>query len=307
MRTPYSTVMCVYVRVKLYSWGSWVILGPRKQQGNALQPIHQLTRCPQSPATDCSSTVPPPPHPPPNLLLPNQGLCTSTSAACTQLAFSQHVLLPPCRPTFLLSTPFTPSPPPPHLPPPPPPGFGYEYQFMDVGDYQGRGESEPHPYYYQNLGEAEAVVATYMFMRLLGYPADKVGGCGGWGVGVGVGVYGDGWGGRGGERPPPLCSLFFLAPSCHITTPRMHVSHPAYPRMQRATPFSLALSLHWRHHTHPPTHTPVPPSLLPRPPGVHPDHLQRPEGPAAGRHRAALRTAPAVWAARQGVCGPGRC
>lgn len=36
------------------------------------------------------------------------------------------------------------------------------------------GESEPLPYFYQNLGEAEYVVATFMFMRLLGYPAHKI-------------------------------------------------------------------------------------------------------------------------------------
>lgn len=30
------------------------------------------------------------------------------------------------------------------------------------------------PYFYQNLGEAEYVVATFMFMRLLGYPAHKI-------------------------------------------------------------------------------------------------------------------------------------
>ncbi len=36
------------------------------------------------------------------------------------------------------------------------------------------GEHEPVPYFYQNLGEAEYVVATFMFMRLLGYPAHKI-------------------------------------------------------------------------------------------------------------------------------------
>lgn len=41
-------------------------------------------------------------------------------------------------------------------------------------DYKGKGESEPMPYYYQNLGEAEYVVSVYMFMRLLGYPANKI-------------------------------------------------------------------------------------------------------------------------------------
>ncbi|KAJ3343761.1 hypothetical protein HDU93_006673 [Gonapodya sp. JEL0774] len=54
------------------------------------------------------------------------------------------------------------------------PGFGYEYQLVDVGDFQGKGETEPLPWFYQNLGEAEYVVAVYQYMRLLGYPADKI-------------------------------------------------------------------------------------------------------------------------------------
>lgn len=54
------------------------------------------------------------------------------------------------------------------------PGFGYDYQLINVPDFNGRGESEPMPYYYQNLGEAEYVVSVYMFMRLLGYPANKI-------------------------------------------------------------------------------------------------------------------------------------
>ncbi|KAG2449906.1 hypothetical protein HYH02_000012 [Chlamydomonas schloesseri] len=53
-------------------------------------------------------------------------------------------------------------------------GFAFDYQFVDVPDYLGKGESEPLPYFYQNLGEAEYVVATFMFMRLLGYPAHKI-------------------------------------------------------------------------------------------------------------------------------------
>ncbi|BDA47113.1 probable NFX1-type zinc finger-containing protein 1 at C-terminar half [Coccomyxa sp. Obi] len=53
-------------------------------------------------------------------------------------------------------------------------GFAYDYQFIDVGDYQGQGESCPVPYFYQNLGEAEAVVSVYQYMRLRGYPADKI-------------------------------------------------------------------------------------------------------------------------------------
>ncbi|EFJ49751.1 hypothetical protein VOLCADRAFT_104194 [Volvox carteri f. nagariensis] len=54
------------------------------------------------------------------------------------------------------------------------PGFAFDFQLVDVPDYLGKGESEPVPYFYQNLGEAEYVVAAYMFMRLLGYPAHKI-------------------------------------------------------------------------------------------------------------------------------------
>ncbi|KAI9010257.1 intron-binding protein aquarius-like protein [Hyaloraphidium curvatum] len=54
------------------------------------------------------------------------------------------------------------------------PGFCFDYQVVDVPDFQGKGEDAPRPYYYQNLGEAEYVVAVYQYMRLLGYPADKI-------------------------------------------------------------------------------------------------------------------------------------
>lgn len=54
------------------------------------------------------------------------------------------------------------------------PGFAYEYQLIDVPDYQGMGEIEPNPHFIQNLGEAEYVVATYMYMRMLGYPREKI-------------------------------------------------------------------------------------------------------------------------------------
>jgi len=43
-----------------------------------------------------------------------------------------------------------------------------------VGDHQGKGETEPNPHFYQNLAEAEYVVAVYMYMRLVGYPANKI-------------------------------------------------------------------------------------------------------------------------------------
>lgn len=51
------------------------------------------------------------------------------------------------------------------------PGFSFVYQFVDVADFQGRGEHCPTAHFFQNLGEAEYVVAVYMYMRLLGYPA----------------------------------------------------------------------------------------------------------------------------------------
>ncbi len=53
-------------------------------------------------------------------------------------------------------------------------GFLHTFQFIDVPDFQGRGEHAPSPYFYQNLGEAEYVVALYQYMRLLGYPAEKI-------------------------------------------------------------------------------------------------------------------------------------
>lgn len=53
-------------------------------------------------------------------------------------------------------------------------GFAYDFQLINVGDFNGVGETEPNPYFYQNLAEAEYVVAVYMYMRLLGYPAEKI-------------------------------------------------------------------------------------------------------------------------------------
>ncbi|KAM7522426.1 hypothetical protein LguiA_012328 [Lonicera macranthoides] len=53
-------------------------------------------------------------------------------------------------------------------------GFSYDYQLVNVPDYHGRGESAPSPWFYQNEGEAEYIVSVYMYMRLLGYPANKI-------------------------------------------------------------------------------------------------------------------------------------
>ncbi|ORX52031.1 P-loop containing nucleoside triphosphate hydrolase protein [Hesseltinella vesiculosa] len=54
------------------------------------------------------------------------------------------------------------------------PGLTYDYQFIHVDAYHGQGESEPVPFFYQNLGEAEYIVALYQYMRLMGYPAEKI-------------------------------------------------------------------------------------------------------------------------------------
>ncbi|KAJ4834990.1 hypothetical protein Tsubulata_019278 [Turnera subulata] len=53
-------------------------------------------------------------------------------------------------------------------------GFSFEYQLVDVPDYHGRGETAPSPWFYQNEGEAEYIVSVYIYMRLLGYPANKI-------------------------------------------------------------------------------------------------------------------------------------
>ena len=53
-------------------------------------------------------------------------------------------------------------------------GFANTFQIINVEDFQGRGETCPTPYYYQNLGEAEYIVAVYQYMRLIGYPKDKI-------------------------------------------------------------------------------------------------------------------------------------
>jgi intron-binding protein aquarius len=53
-------------------------------------------------------------------------------------------------------------------------GFAHECQVINVEDYEGQGETEPTPHFIQNLGEAEYVVAVFMYMRLIGYPAEKI-------------------------------------------------------------------------------------------------------------------------------------
>lgn len=53
-------------------------------------------------------------------------------------------------------------------------GFLHEYQFINVPDFESKGEYCPTPYYYQNLAEAEYIVATYMFMCLVGYNPETI-------------------------------------------------------------------------------------------------------------------------------------
>ncbi|KAJ2798680.1 hypothetical protein H4R21_003832 [Coemansia helicoidea] len=52
--------------------------------------------------------------------------------------------------------------------------LAHSFQFVDVGDFAGRGESEPRRFFYQNLGEAEYVVAAYQYLRLRGYPPERI-------------------------------------------------------------------------------------------------------------------------------------
>ncbi|CAG0879509.1 unnamed protein product [Cyprideis torosa] len=53
-------------------------------------------------------------------------------------------------------------------------GFAFDYQLINVEDYQGVGEQQPTPHFFQNLAEAEYIAAVYTYMRLQGYPAEKI-------------------------------------------------------------------------------------------------------------------------------------
>lgn len=54
------------------------------------------------------------------------------------------------------------------------PGLLLNYQFINVENYKGKGEREPYPHYFENEGEAEYIVATYQYLRLLNYPASSI-------------------------------------------------------------------------------------------------------------------------------------
>ena len=53
-------------------------------------------------------------------------------------------------------------------------GFAHPFQLVNVDDLNGQGESQPTPYFYQNLAEAEYIVSTYQYMRLIGYPKERI-------------------------------------------------------------------------------------------------------------------------------------
>ncbi|KRZ07965.1 Intron-binding protein aquarius, partial [Trichinella zimbabwensis] len=53
-------------------------------------------------------------------------------------------------------------------------GFAHAFQLINVDDFNGTGESIPVAYFYQNLAEAEFAVAIFMYMRIVGYPAEKI-------------------------------------------------------------------------------------------------------------------------------------
>ncbi|KRY36956.1 Intron-binding protein aquarius [Trichinella spiralis] len=53
-------------------------------------------------------------------------------------------------------------------------GFAHPFQLVDVDDFNGDGETTPVAYFYQNLAEAEYAVAIFMYMRIVGYPAEKI-------------------------------------------------------------------------------------------------------------------------------------
>jgi intron-binding protein aquarius len=100
----------------------------------------------------------------PRVLLDRQGRCRPELASLFNWRYSSNGIslqnLPVIHqnPRYLLAN----------------PGFLYTYQFINVPDFEGKGERAPSPHFYQNVGEAEYVVALYQFMRLIGYPAEKI-------------------------------------------------------------------------------------------------------------------------------------
>lgn len=52
------------------------------------------------------------------------------------------------------------------------PGFLHTAQFIDTGDDDS--EAQPLAHYYQNLAEAEYIAFTFLYMRILGYPCERI-------------------------------------------------------------------------------------------------------------------------------------
>ena len=46
-------------------------------------------------------------------------------------------------------------------------GLAKSVQFVNVEDFKNQGETAPHSGFYQNIGEAEFVIATFMYLKLL--------------------------------------------------------------------------------------------------------------------------------------------
>lgn len=53
-------------------------------------------------------------------------------------------------------------------------GLKYTCQFIDVPDFNDQGETQPMAHFYQNLGEAETIVAFFMYLRLNGVKANDI-------------------------------------------------------------------------------------------------------------------------------------
>ncbi len=53
-------------------------------------------------------------------------------------------------------------------------GFAYTHQVINVGDFMNRSEIQTRANVWVNIGEAEYIVAVYMYMRLIGYPKERI-------------------------------------------------------------------------------------------------------------------------------------
>jgi len=53
-------------------------------------------------------------------------------------------------------------------------GMRHSHQLVHVGDLQAQGQTSPHAHAYENLAEAEYVVSTFQYLRLLGHPTESI-------------------------------------------------------------------------------------------------------------------------------------